>query len=160
MTQERPPAWSVIALALSVILFAGIGYRHARSAPLDELHGVRLGMTVSDVKAGFDEGSRGGWYDAPGCSGMALEWAPREPGKGPVRWARFEFHEGTLMGVRLRAAATDASAGGEPLETSSSAVIARQSMPGDAVAVALLARGCKEHQAEVEQLLGGGPMRR
>ncbi len=160
MEPERLPVGPVVAVALGVLLVGSLAYRHAREARMDEIHGVRLGMTMTDVRAHFDEGLAGRWREALGCGGVGLEWEPDRESKGSVRWARFEFHEGTLMGVRLRAAAADPSAAGEALETSPAVVVARQSMPGDAVAIALLSRGCTEHQPEIEQLLGGGPMRR
>jgi len=160
MEPDRLPAWAILAVALMAAVIGGLTVRQLRLARLDELHGARLGMTPADVRSHFDEGPRGHWREAPGCGGIGLEWAPDAHTKGAVQWARFEFHEGMLMAVRMRAAAADPSVGGEPLEASSAVVVARQSMPGAAVAVALLARGCPEHQAEIDQLLGGGPMRR
>lgn len=77
-----------------------------------------------------------------------------------VRWARFEFHRGALMVVRLRADAADPSARGERLSATTTVVLAREPIAGGEVAVGLLARGCEEHEAEVSALLAGAPLRR
>ncbi len=147
----------VLALAVTVI---------ARRSPVDALHGVRLGMTAPEVRASFDgertgeaRAARGRWEDAPGCGGDALVWTGDGASSEGVRWGRFEFHDGRLMAARLRVAPTDRSARGEPLVSSSTAVLAREPTEAGA-AVVLLARGCEQHEAEVAALLAGAPLRR
>jgi hypothetical protein len=142
----------------------------ARRAPVDVLHGVRLGMTPSEVRASFDGGmagdagrpggeARGRWEAAPGCAGGALVWTGEGASPEGVRWARFEFHDGQMMAARLRVAAADPSARGDHLVSSSTAVLAREPTEAGA-ALVLLARGCEQHEAEVTALLAGAPLRR
>ncbi len=153
----------ITAAAFLLVLFgwiAGRTYQRATAQQIAELHGVRLGMTIAQAKAGFDLGPKGQWSVADGCEGGSLDWKPADAASSSVHWARFEVHEGIVMAVRARLAPDDPNAEGEQLRTSNDAVAARETLGGGEVAVALLDRNCLEHSPEVSQLLAGGPMRR
>jgi hypothetical protein len=149
------------AIGLAVVGIVAASFLAASTGRIDEIHGVRLGMTAAEVQARFDAAPGGRWNAAPGCEGGALEWALSE-GASPQhpRWARFEFHEGMLVAVRLRASGDDPSAKGDRLSSSAGAVLAREPLLEGTVAIALLARGCPDQQDEIRQLISGGPLRR
>ena len=156
-TQHIP----TLAFGLVVAVIGVASFHAANTARIDEIHGVRLGMTATEVERRFDAAPEGRWNAAPGCEGGALEWAPSE-GASPrhPRWARFEFHEGMLVAVRLRASGDDPNARGGRLSSTTGAVLAHEPLPGGTVAIALLARGCPDQQDEIQQLISGGPLRR
>jgi hypothetical protein len=131
---------------------------HMATRSFGEFHGVRLGMTMEQAHAAFAPGGPGQGEVELACGGIRLEWKPE--GQAPVRWARFELHEGILEAIRARVAADDFAASGEPLASTASVVVARERSDDGDVAVAILSRQCPEHSAEVEQLLARGPMRR
>jgi len=158
-----PSRSHIVAAAFLLVLFgwiAGRTYKRATAQQIAELHGVRLGMTIPQAKAGFDLGPKGQWSVAAGCEGGSLDWKPEDAASTSVRWARFEVHDGVVVALRLRLAPDDPNAGGERLQTSDDAVAARETLGEGEVAVALLDRRCLEHAPEVSQLLAGGPMRR
>lgn len=150
-----------LVLGLVILGVAAASFLVASAARIDEIHGVRLGMTAQDVQRRFDVAPAGTWDAAPGCAGGALEWAPSGGASAQVpRWARFEFHEGMLVAVRLRASGADPSARGDRLTSSLGVVLAREPLPEGTVAIALLARGCPDQEDEIHQIISGGPLRR
>lgn len=63
--------------------------------------GVLLGMPEAVVTREFVDAPGGTWERRLDCSdGFALEWH-RSDARVPTRWARFEFHAGALVAVRM-----------------------------------------------------------
>ncbi|WP_438007383.1 hypothetical protein WME89_00830 [Sorangium sp. So ce321] len=151
---------ALIAAGLGIVTLAALSFTPPASGAF-AIHGVELGMTASEVVQRFDAGSTGRWSEASGCAGRSLEWSRGDaaPAKAPF-FARFEFQDGLLMAARVRVTPEDPSARGAPLETSAQVVLSREPRDDGSSAIVLLARGCPEHEAEVEQLLSGGPVRR
>ena len=109
--------------------------------------GVWLGMSPAEVVRSFADASDGAWSRAVGCSGVALEWERMDP-RAPTRWARFEFHDGQLVAVRMRV--DDASPRPAVVKTSEIVMQRRPYQGGSAITV--LARTCRSHSAEAEQI--------
>ncbi|WP_437839245.1 hypothetical protein [Sorangium sp. So ce1153] len=145
------------AAGLGIVTLAALSFAPPANAAF-AVHGIELGMTASEVVRRFDAGPTGRWSEAPGCAGPSIEWSRGEtaPARAPLS-ARFEFHEGLLMAARVRVTPEDPSARGARLETSAQFVLAREGRDDGSSLIVLLARGCPEHEAEVEQLLGGSP---
>ncbi len=113
------------------------------------LAGLRLGMTPDDVRARFSPG-RGSFRSEVSGVDTALVW--EAPGAEP---ARFEFHDGQLVAVRLVVPAGSPDGGGPPLATTRGSVLARTALATGEVAVVLLSRTCPTHHAEAERIATG-----
>ncbi|XXX82227.1 hypothetical protein WMF30_26055 [Sorangium sp. So ce134] len=149
-----------IAAGLGIVTLTALAFAPPATGVF-AIHGIELGMTASEVVRRFDAGPAGRWSEATSCAGPSIEWSRGEaaPARAPVA-ARFEFHEGLLMAARVRVAPEDPSARGARLETSAQFVLAREARDDGSSMIVLLARGCPEHEAEVEQLLSGRSARR
>lgn len=110
------------------------------------LAGLRLGMTPDDVRARFSPG-RGSFRSEVSGSDTALVW--EAPGSEP---ARFEFHDGQLVAVRLVVAADSPDASGPAVATTAGSVLSRDARPGGEVAALLLSRNCPTHHDEAERI--------
>jgi hypothetical protein len=104
-------------------------------------------MSAEQVKESFVDAASGDWSQDTACRGLSLEWTRKAP-DAPTRWARFEFHEGWLVAMRLH---TDGQASAAHAEQTVSAV--RQERPYEGgTATTLVARGCTTHAAEADQI--------
>ncbi|WP_433927438.1 hypothetical protein AB3662_30520 [Sorangium cellulosum] len=144
-----------IAAGLGIVTLTALSFAPPANGAF-AVHGIELGMTASEVVRRFDAGPAGRWSEATGCAGPSIEWSRGEaaPERAPLS-ARFEFHEGLLMAARVRVTPEDPTARGARLQTSARFVLAREPRDDGSSVIVLLARGCPEHEAEVEQLLGG-----
>lgn len=105
-------------------------------------------MTPDDVRARFSPG-RGTFRSEVSGTDTALVW--EAPGAEP---ARFEFHDGQLVAVRLRLVPSAAEADGPALRTTPGSVLARTA-GADRVDVVLLSRTCPTHHDEAERIVSG-----
>jgi hypothetical protein len=115
-------------------------------------HGVRLGMTPSDVRTRSD---LAGDYQASTTDDgeYVLDFSPSEVTTASVRSARFEFHDGLLVAIRAELAPEDPWADGEGVAITESAVREMTVQAGGRVHMALIARNCPTHADEVRRLL-------
>ncbi len=108
-------------------------------------------MRLEDARAAFVDGSAGDWSTPPGCCGTTLEWSRADVHGTQTRWARFEFHQGLLVAIRVL---SDPSA---PMirhvEVTPAVVSETRAGADGSTSTTVLARTCKMHEAEVRQLL-------
>jgi hypothetical protein len=114
------------------------------------LGGLRLGMTPDDVRARFSPG-RGSFRSE--ISGTDTALVHEAEGSEP---ARFEFHDGQLVAVRLVLPLGAADASGPALRTTPGSVLVRRVRDASSVEARLLSRTCPTHHGEAERLVAGG----
>jgi hypothetical protein len=121
--------------------------------PVDSppLLGVHLGMSLEGARAAFLDGAAGHWSSPPGCGGTTLEWSRGEAHAAQARWARFEFHKGVLVAIRVLSDATPPPT--RHIEVTPAAVSETRAGRDGSTSTTVLARGCEMHRAEVRQLL-------
>ncbi|MBK6697677.1 MAG: hypothetical protein IPG50_36650 [Myxococcales bacterium] len=142
---------AIAAAVLLVLLLAGALLR-GRSSTFTELRGVRLGMTVRDVRARFDATGLGQWDTRVGDD-LILSWRPTDATRdGPIA-ATFEFHLGVLMAIRADVPKGDPAARGSDFELSDSAVIVRDRTAEGPVRLTVIARSCPIHRKEAADLV-------
>lgn len=115
-------------------------------------HGIRLGMSVVDVRSGLQP--RGTFSARPfGEAGWALDWQGADGSS--LKRATFEFHEGLLVAVRAEVDREDplASALGTTVTPGAVRRVSRRADGG--FDVLILARDCPTHVDEVRQLISG-----
>lgn len=115
-------------------------------------HGIRLGMSVADVRSGLR--AHGTFAARPnGESGWALDWQGSDDSS--LKRATFEFHEGLLVAVRAEVDRADPLASA-PGTTVTSGVVRRVTRRADGgFDVLILARACPAHADEVRRLISG-----
>jgi len=157
-TSGRRP-WSRAAItgaAAVVLIFAGVvlGLRiglalilAGPSEPAWSERGVSLGMSEEQVQRTFADRAAGTWSREVSCGGIDLEWR-RTDARAPTRWARFEFHEGGLVAIRIH---SDDVSSGQRAEQTAAAVRQRRPFEGG-TATTILTRTCISHRAEAEQI--------
>ncbi len=152
---RRVPLWAQLLvglLATFAVVSGGIrlvlGTAPSLEGPL--VRGVRLGMTPDVARAAFADAPFGAWSDPPGCCGLTLEWT--RSGPTSTQWARFEFHDGLLVAIRLLADAPIPSAKAQ-YEVTPSFVSAVGPGAGGGTKTTVLARGCSTHATEAQQLM-------
>jgi hypothetical protein len=111
------------------------------------LLGLRLGATPDMVRARLTAAS----FRTELGEDVALV-ADEEIAEGVAPGARFEFHDGQLVAVRVALRSGHPDAGGERLIATPATVLSRAS-EGDLVRVSLLARTCPTHREEAERLV-------
>ena len=143
----------VAALVLGALVVVGlVAKNRAQSRALGDLHGVRLGMTVRDVRARFDAVGVGQW-ESTVTDDMILKWRPGPDARSDPSSAQFEFHMGLLMAIRADLPPGDAAATGSPFELSDSAVVTREPTPNGLVHLTAIARSCPIHAKEADALV-------
>jgi len=140
-------------LALAVVLAAGgvamaLGPWAADDATAPFT--LRLGMGPRDVRTRLARELPGALVAVPAAE-LALEWRGTSP---DVRSLRLELHDGRLVAVRARLAASSPLARGDRLWQSSAAVLSRAPRGDSDVDYLLVARDCPTHRDEVARLLG------
>jgi hypothetical protein len=159
--------WQHAALA-GLVLLTGLGATSLVASAVarcddgpPSVLGLRLGLTPDMLRARFADAS---FRTELGEDVALVSDAAIAPGIEPG--ARFEFHDGQLVAVRVTLASEHADGRGEPLEVTPGTVLSRAPSArwdGDsAVHVVLLARTCPTHRGEAERLLsisGGTPER-
>lgn len=109
---------------------------------------VRLGMAPRDVRERFEPGAKGTWQTSLGTGDdTALEWSSAGP--STFATARFEFHLGMLVAMRLRS--TEARSD-EVVSTTPKTVTLRRPAPEGGTTITVLARDCPTHKDEAESL--------
>jgi len=131
----------------------------ATAVEREGLHGVRLGLSIAQVRARFDVATFGDFGAAFGCAEPGLEWVARPGSETTVRRARFEFHMGMLAAMRLRVSEQDRAAHGPPLESAHLTVLGRHGAADGSTAIVWLLRECETHAAEVAELQGRAVVR-
>jgi hypothetical protein len=119
-----------------------------------EIHGVFLGLAPGDVRTRFAPIGHGHWRSLEQADPV-LEFLPDDGiarDDGGVQ-ARFEFHGGILVAVRMIVPTSDQAAQGPSIDVSSASVIARRALTGGREELTLLARDCPTHAEEVHRLL-------
>lgn len=151
MTAKR---WIAIVAAalLAALVVVGALAKSRSAATRGELHGVRLGLTVRDVRARFDAAGAGQW-ESTVTDDMVLKWKPGADARGGPLAAQFEFHMGLLMAIRADLPPGDPAAKGPPFELSDSAVVVREKAPTGAVHLTAIARSCPIHAKEAQSLV-------
>lgn len=158
MTASR--ARRVVPLAalavLLVLVLVGAIVRAQRAPAFADLAGVRLGMTVRDVRARFDALGPGQWESRVGQD-VILSWKPTPDTRGGPLAATFEFHLGILMAIRAELPPGDRAAKGSPFELTDAAVVVRDHERGNdkpgAVRLTAIARSCPIHAQEAAELV-------
>jgi hypothetical protein len=136
------------APALFQIALCVLASACSKGPAIDEMHGVRLGMTPAEVRARFEP--EGTFSMTPGDEGeLRLDW--RAVGEQVLTEARFEFHEGLLVAIRAKHGAEATSV--QRLEVSPWAVRVARVDANNRAETLLLARGCPAHESEVQELL-------
>lgn len=130
--------------AVSITLSLAIGPRDA----VLSLRDVHLGMSEADVRRAFTDRREGRFDVVTGCSTPTIEWTRTSPGT-TTEWARFEFHQGALVAIRMRAASSGAT--GSDVVVTPGAVRVQQSAGDGSSVVTILSRDCPTHHAEAEQ---------
>lgn len=120
-----------------------------RPESIDEFHGVRLGMTPSEVRNYFKP--NGEFTLLPSGEG-ALDLGWRGAEGEALTEAIFEFHEGILVAIRAKHGA-EYSAKVQRLDVTPYAVRSISVGEDANVETLLLARGCPAHESEVQDLL-------
>jgi hypothetical protein len=145
-------ALHLLGLALAIVVVANGALSRSWLASLDSrpVRGVRLGMSPESARAAFADDSAGDWSSPPGCCGTTLEWSRANANATQTRWARFEFHQGFLVAIRVL---SDASPPTRQVEVTPVAVAETRPGADGSTSTTVLARGCKMHGAEVRQLL-------
>jgi hypothetical protein len=144
-----------LALAILVLATGALGLVRSRSWP-GSLHsapvrGVRLGMTMEDARAAFIDGAAGDWSTPPGCCGTALEWTRTAVDSTQTRWARFEFHQGGVVAIRVL---SDAQPPRTRQFVVTPAMVSETRAGADgSTSTTVLSRGCEMHAPEVRQLI-------
>jgi hypothetical protein len=143
----------VVAAACLLVGLVVVGaIARARQAPFAGLDGVRLGMTVRDVRVRFDAVGPGHWESRVGDD-VVLTWKPApETHTGPIA-ATFEFHLGILMAIRAELPPGEPAAKGAPFELSDSTVVVREPQPVGTVHLTAIARSCPVHANEARSLI-------
>lgn len=132
-----------LLLSLSALSVAACG-----AAPHDWA-GVRLGMSVTDVRDRFQPGGPGAWTSAQEPEPV-LRWVATDAG-APIRRAQFEVHKGMLVALTLGGSAFQT---GPRLELTRASVAARREA-ADGPEVRVISRECETHRAEVGRVLSG-----
>ena len=153
-------AAAVMVLSLVVVgMVAHVLNLNTETSHSSRLRGVYLGMTPTEVRGRFVAPFGGHWRTRSGEGDLFLDWfsqgTPGPTSDSATPDARFEFHAGLLVAVRLDVPATDPDAIGSPLVVSTATVLARRGSGNGRVEITLLARDCPTHAAEVRRLLGG-----
>jgi len=144
---------------LGLVLLTGLGATSLAASALAPLGappsvlGLRLGATPDMVRARLTSASfrteLGEDVALVADGAIAADVAPG---------ARFEFHDGQLVAVRLDLLPNHPDAHGVPLIATPATVLAR-APAGDLVHVSLLARTCPTHREEAERLVAGEVLR-
>jgi len=138
---------AAIVVLLALVLVGAVVRARNNGSGFSELAGVRLGMTVRDVRARFDALGRGEW-ESRVDKDVILTWKPTEATRGGPLAATFEFHLGILMAIRAELPPGDRTAIGAPFELSDSTVVVRETLPSGAVKLTAIARSCPLHADE------------
>jgi len=159
MAISRAGAWTIAVVVCIVLPAAWVAGRIVLSAADDGpivLEGARLGMTPAELRRAFVLGPSGTFRSEPAAQDFSVEWLPA-PGTARPRLthARFEFHGGLLVAVRIRGRADDDALAGPGVAQTPGSVIARRTH-GDVTDVTMLARDCPTHAAEVASILSSG----
>ena len=147
--RRRRWAWLVLMPPLCALLLV-IVLGTSASSPGMEIRGVRLGMTPAQVRTRFDGGAPSVWRTDVGGADPVLV---RMPGGAFDRAARFEFHAGMLVAIRLDLPEDGPYARGPSLQTSGAAILSRMPNSFGRMQVDLLARDCPSHAEEVSRRL-------
>jgi hypothetical protein len=160
MDSSRARKWpaAIVWILVPVLALGGVALRAALvgagAGDAATVRGVRLGMTPREVRERFAAPGAGQWRAGSEGGEVVLEWSPAggaAAAEGEV--ARFEFHSGMLVAVRMVLPASDPDAQGATLGVSSASVMARRGLTNGRVEMTLLARDCPTHAAEVRRLL-------
>ena len=155
--KRQPRLWlglaAIVIVAPMAYAIAGLlaseGGGPAASGPI---YGLRLGVSPSDTRRLFDPGVDGVFRASSFGEGLALEWEPSQP-QARVRAARFEFHGGLLVAVRLTLPAGASNEEELGVSASASAVLSRSRVDGEERWI-WIARSCPTHAGEARALLG------
>jgi hypothetical protein len=93
----------VILIAAAAVLWLVLARLHRESVESPSVRGVHLGMSPETTRAAFLDGAAGNWSAPPGCYAPTLEWTRADANASSTRWARFAFHQGRLVAIRLLA---------------------------------------------------------
>jgi len=113
------------------------------------LVGLRLGATPDDVRARFASSS----FRTELGEDVAL-FAESSLEAGVLPGARFEFHDGQLVALRLRLAASHPAAAGDALLATPQTLLHREPAPDGTVSVVVLSRTYPTHRDEALRLAG------
>lgn len=139
-------------VVLLVLVVVGVVARSRQGNAIADLGGVRLGMSVPNVRARFDALGGGQWTSKVGDD-VILTWAPTANTRGGPLAATFEFHLGILMAIRADLTPGDRAASGPAWELSDSAVIVREKDGAGVVHLTAIARSCPIHKDEAQRLV-------
>ncbi len=122
---------------------------------IPDFHGVRLGMTPSEVRDRFDLKGSFGVEAAAANDDVGMRFTPAS--HESVASAKFEFHMGALVAVRADVDESDASASGDEVVVTRGAVLHRspidKSVRPPVVHVDWLSRDCPTHKVEADSLV-------
>ena len=143
---------AAVVVLLALVLVGAVVRARNTSTGFSDLAGVRLGMTVRDVRARFDALGRGEW-ESRVDKDVILTWKPSDTTRGGPLAATFEFHLGILMAIRAELPPGDRAAKGPPFELTDAAVVVRERAPSSAIKLTAIARSCPLHAEESARLV-------
>lgn len=159
LTDGRLFVLALIGVFGLLVVQQGSGRTAAHDLRGLSIHGVWLGLTALQVQRRFEDAPYGEFSELKGCSSPTLLWQRRDEGKTTIRSARFEFHDGMLVAMRMRLAATDPLSRGPRLETSTGSLLGRATTADRDTALVWLVRDCDSHAEEAAELLASGRVR-
>lgn len=151
-----PKTWnwwySLFILIPAVVALGSLAWDLASSMEpaIPTIDGVRLGMTPEQVRRRFAGGSSASWHTE--IDGGDLRLIRASAGELD-REARFEFHNGMLVAIRLDLREDAPLAAGEPLVISAGSVLTRAREESGRVKLTVLSRDCPTHADEVSRIL-------
>jgi len=140
----------LLGLAFAIFVLANGALSRLGSLDSRPVRGVRLGMSLEAARAAFADGSAGDWSSPPGCCGASLEWSRADANATQTRWARFEFHQGSLVAIRVLSDATPPT---RHVEVTPVAVSETRPGADGSTSTTVLARRCEMHGPEVRQIM-------
>lgn len=141
---------ALFALAMLIRTIAGSG----SPSEMPTIRGVRLGMTADQVRQRFERGAQASWRTEIAGTDMTLI---RAAGGSLDREARFEFHDGMLVAIRMDLPSEAPEASGDRIAISPASVTSRTIILDGRTSLAVLARDCPTHAEEVSRILSDAP---
>ena len=149
-----------VGLLLFVFVVAGLWLALSRALALDgsRLGDVRLGMTPESVRANFADRSSGDWSEQPTCcAGTSLVWERTRARDTKTRWAKFDFHRGLLVSIRVVSDARSPPT--RRLDVTPASIIEIRPGADGSTRMTVLSRtvppgSCEPYEAQVRQIAG------
>jgi hypothetical protein len=153
---NRRTWWPLLPITIAIVLTTLAAFTAIAGLAAPDpgtVRGVRLGMTTDQVRQRFEAGAPASWRTEIAGTDLTLI---RAPGGSLDREARFEFHDGMLVALRMDLPEHAPEAIGDPIWSSTATVIARSRVEPGRVRFVVLARDCPTHAEEAARILAPG----